>query len=71
VIQLVCSIRKSAADIFDAGEAHGALSLEEANINGDEVHSVLETGSKITYDRMIDLSDGYAFPCCKMAKTIY
>ena len=64
-------MRKSAADIFDAGEVYSTLSLEEANINGDEVHSVLETGSEINYNRMIDLSNEYVLPPCEMPKIIY
>lgn len=64
-------MRKTAADIFNAGDAHGALSLEDANINDDEVYSNLQTGTELNYDRMIELSDEYAFPSCKMAKTIY
>jgi hypothetical protein len=59
---------RTAKAIFDAGEADGALPVEETGINGDEVHSVLEPGTKSNYDRMIDLSDEYNFLYCKMPR---
>jgi hypothetical protein len=65
---LVTAMARTAKAIFDAGEADGALPVEETGINGDEVHSVLEPGTKSNYDRMIDLSDEYNFPYCKMPR---
>jgi hypothetical protein len=52
---------KTAAEIFDAAKADSALLVVETNINGDIVHSLLETSSKINYNRMIDLYNEYTF----------
>jgi hypothetical protein len=62
---------KTAADIFDAAEADGALPVGETNLNSDEVHSVLEKGSKINYSRMINLCYEYNFPHYKMPRSTY
>jgi hypothetical protein len=47
--------KKTAADIFDTAELNRARLVKETDINGDPVPSVIEPGTKINYDRMIDL----------------
>ena len=47
--------KKTTADIFDAAELNRARPVEETDINGDLVPSVIELRTKINYDRMIDL----------------
>lgn len=51
--------KKTAADIFDAAELNGARPVEETDINGDRVPSVIQPGTEINYDRMLDLWDEY------------
>jgi hypothetical protein len=52
-------IKKTAAEIFDAAKLNGARPVEETNINGDPVCKVLQPGTKVNYDRIIDLLDEY------------
>ncbi|KAG9242200.1 hypothetical protein BJ878DRAFT_544482 [Calycina marina] len=51
--------KKTAADIFDAAELNGARPVEETDINGDPVPSVIQPGTEINYDRMLDLWDEF------------
>jgi hypothetical protein len=47
--------KKTIADIFDAAKLNRARPVKETDINGDLVPSVIKTGTKINYDRIIDL----------------
>ena len=49
--------KKTAAEIFDAAELNGARAVEETDINGDPVPNIVESGTKINYDRMLGLWD--------------
>ena len=49
--------KKSAAEIFDAAESNGARPIGETDIDGNQVPSVLQHGTTVNYDRMIDLWD--------------
>lgn len=51
--------KKTAADIFDTAELNGARPVEETDINGDLVPSVIQPGTQINYDRILDLWDEY------------
>lgn len=51
--------KKTAADIFDAAELNGARPVEETDINDDPVPSVIQPGTEINYDRMLNLWDEY------------
>ena len=62
--------KKTAADIFNAAESNGARPVEETNINGDPVPKVLQAGTKVNYDRMIELWDEYISTHPMMPKSI-
>jgi hypothetical protein len=51
--------KKSAAQIFDAAELNGARPVAETDINGDPVPKVIQPGTKVNYNRMMDLWDEY------------
>lgn len=51
--------KKTAADIFDAAELNGARPIEETDINGDRVPSVIQLGTEKNYERMLELWDEY------------
>jgi hypothetical protein len=47
--------KKSAAQIFDAAELNGARPVAETDINGDLVPKVIQSGTKVNYNWMMDL----------------
>lgn len=51
--------KKTTADIFDTAELNRARPVEETDINGDRVPSVIQPGTEINYNRMLDLWDKY------------
>jgi len=62
--------KKPAAEIFDAAELNGARPVEETDINGDPVPKVLQPGTKVNYNRMIDLWDEYVSTYPMMPESI-
>jgi hypothetical protein len=62
--------KKTAAEIFDAAESNGARPVEETDINGDPVPKVLQPGTKVNYNRMIDLWDEYVSTSLRMPEGI-
>jgi hypothetical protein len=62
--------KKTAAEIFDAAESNGARPVEETDINGDPVPKVLQAGTKVNYDRMIELWDEYVSTYSRVPQSI-
>ena len=49
--------KRTAAEFFDDATINGHESLAETTVNGDKVPKGLQDGTKINYERMLDLWD--------------
>lgn len=47
--------KRTASQFFDDAETNGLEPLDEANISNDKISKNLEPGTKINYDRMLNL----------------
>lgn len=51
--------KKTAAEIFNTAESNSIQPVEETDINSNPVSKVLQPGTKVNYNRIIDLWDKY------------